>query len=322
MRKMQNAVKITGWIHSFGEANGRNMLEAKVSGPQSSNPGTEFISGTIQVAVDEAGLNVIPVHFTYVTSTYAKSGKENPNFKILQRIIAEGKCIVNHGKENAFKVSIDGAVALNDFYTDPTDDKTLVSTKLIEGSFINFVQELPQELDRNTFKTDMVITKVTRTEADPERNIDHDFVTVRGAVFNFRNEILPLDFTVTNEAGMAYFESLDPSYEPVFTKVWGNINCLTTVITKTEESAFGEAAVRTFERKTREWIITGANKETYEFGDEAVLTGSDLQTAMQNREIYLAEQRKRSLEYKASKSAPSPVATPAAPKAKVGEFNF
>lgn len=322
MRKTQNQVKVVGYIHSFGEANGRNNLEVKVSGPNSKNPGTEFIAGTIQVAVDEAGLNVIPVHFTYVTGTYATSGKSNPNFTTLKRIIEEGKCIVNVGKDNATKVAIDGAVALNDFYTDPDDEKTLVSSKVIEGSFVNIVNELPAEDERHTFRTDMVITAITHIDADEEKKIAKDYTTVRGAVFNFRNEVLPMEFTVTNEAGMAYFESLDPTYSPIFTKVWGKINCLTTVVTTTEESAFGEAAVRTYERKTREWVITGTSKEAYEFGEEGVLTVEELKKAMGDREVYLAEQRKRSKEYKENKGTPAATVTPAAPIAKVGGFNF
>lgn len=321
MRKTQNQIKVAGYIHSFGEANGRNMLEVKVSGPNSKNPGTEFIAGTIQVAVDEEGLNVIPVHFTYVTATYATSGKSNSNFSLLKRIIEENKCIVNVGKENATKVSIDGSVALNDFYTDPDDEKTLVSTKVIEGSFVNIINELPPEDERHTFRCDMVITKVTRVEADEEKNTN-EHVNVRGATFNFRNEILPMEFIVNNAQGMNYFEKLDVEIEPVFTKVWGKINCMTSVVTTTEESAFGEAAVRTYERKTREWVITGTSKEPYEFGEEGVLTGDELKTAMQNRQVLLAENRKRSKEFKDNKGTTTPAAAPTAPVAKVGGFNF
>ena len=169
----------------------------------------------------------------------------------------------------------------------------------------------------------MVITKITRVEADEEKKIKNDYVTVRGATFNFRNEVLPMEFTVTNEQGMKYFESLDTDVEPIFTKVWGKINCMTSVVTQTEESAFGEAAVRTYERKTREWVITGTAKEAYEFGEEGVLTRDELTTAMQNRQVTLADNRKRSKEYKDNKGATT--ATPAAPTtpmAKVGGFNF
>lgn len=322
MKKTQNQIKIAGYIHSFGEANGRNMLEVKVSGPNSKNPGTEFIAGTIQVAVDEAGLNVIPVHFTYVTATYATSGKTNTNFSTLKKLIEENKCIVNVGKENATKISIDGAIALNDFYTDPDDEKTLVSTKVVEGSFVNIINELPEEDERHTFRCDMVITRVTHVDANEEKKTS-DHTLVRGAAFNFRNELLPLDFTVTNAQGMNYFESLGVEDEPVFTKVWGKINCMTSVVTTTEESAFGEAAVRSYEKKTREWVITGTAKEAYDFGAEDVLTEDELKAGMQNRQILLAETRKKSKEYKENKgtTTAAPAAAPA-PMAKVGGFNF
>ena len=323
MRQTENTVKIVGYLHSFGEANGRNVLEKKVSGPNSKAPGTEFIGGTVQIAVDEAGLNIIPVHFSYVTSTYAKSGKSNPNFSALQKLITDNKCIVNVGKENAAKVAIDGAIALNDFYTDPEDEKTLVSAKMIEGSFVNIINELPKEEDRHTFKTDMVITKVTHVDADEEKKIEKDFVTIRGAVFNFRNEVLPVEFNVTNEIGMKHFESLGVEDEPVFTKVWGTINCMTTVVTTTEESAFGEASVRSYERKVREWIVTGTAKEAYAFGEEGVLTVEELQKAMGDRQVTLAENRKRAIEFRINKNAPAAApATPAQPMAKVGGFTF
>ena len=98
MRKNLNTMSISGYLHSFGE-NGRNNLEVKVSGEKSKNPGTEFISGVIQIAVDEAGLNVVPVHFTYVTATYGSSGKNNPNFATLKKLISDGKTWVTDGKE-------------------------------------------------------------------------------------------------------------------------------------------------------------------------------------------------------------------------------
>ena len=71
---------------------------------------------------------------------------------------------------------------------------------------------------------DMVITRVTRVEADPERGIEEDYVKLGGAVFNFRNDLLPVEFLVRNETGMNYFESLEASStNPVYTKLWGRI---------------------------------------------------------------------------------------------------
>lgn len=319
MRKNLNSVKICGRIHSFGE-NGRNMLEKKVSGERSKNPGTEFISGIINVATDEAGLNVVPVRFTYVTGTYGSSGKVNNNFATLAHIIENGKTWVDAGKDGATKVQIDGSLDLNEFYVNENGADRLVSAKINSGSFISIVNELPEEAERATFKTDMLITRVNHVEADEEKHIDEDYAVLGGAIFDFRNAIKPLEFIVRNPQGMSYFEGLGVEDEPVYTKVWGRINCSTSKNTVTEESAFGEASVRTFEKKVREWIVTGCSQSGYAYGDEEVLTAEDIQKAMQDREIYLADIKKRAEEFKAGSAAPAPA--PAAPKAKVGGFNF
>ena len=174
----------------------------------------------------------------------------------------------------------------------------------------------------------MLITNVTRVEADPEKNIDKDYVVVKGAIFNFRNALLPVDFIVRNDEGMGYFEDLNASQnEPVFTKVWGRINCGSIANEVKEETAFGEEAVRTFERKIREWIITGTSKVPYDFGDETVLTVAEVQKAMQDRELMLADTKKRSEEYRAQRDGgSSPVAKPSTTTTTVtaakGTFNF
>ena len=102
---------------------------------------------------------------------------------------------------------------------------------------------------------------------------------------------------------MEYFEDLGASQnEPVFTKVWGKITCNSIVNEVKEETAFGEEAVRTFERKIKEWLITGTSKVPYEFGEEGVLTVEELKKAAQDREVRLAEIKKRRDEYAASRT--------------------
>ena len=297
MRKAINTERIEGRIYQH------NLTIKTVQNQTSANYGKEFISGNLEVAVDEAGLNVIPVHFTYVTEQ-TSSGKTNATFTNLKRIIDEDNTWVKVGKDNALKVRIDTALALNDFYT---QDGNLVSVKTNEGGFVSFVNgDLCPENERNTFAADMVITKVDRVEANPEKNINEDYVTVRGAIFNFRNDLLPVDFTVRHKDGMKYFEDLGASNaEPIYTKIWGKIMCMTSISEVKEDSAFGESSVRTYERKEKEWTITGTAKVTYDFGDEKVLTADELKKAMQNRETMLAETKARSDEYRASKAATS-----------------
>lgn len=318
MRKATNSERIEGRVYQH------SLTVKTVQNQTSPNFGKEFIAGDIEIAVDEAGLNVIPVHFTYVTPT-TSSGAENRTFSVLKKIIDGGKTWITNGKDEALKVRIDTAIALNDFYT---QDGTLVSTKKNEGGFVSIINgELAPENERNTFTVDMLITAVNRIEKNEEKNINEDFVTVRGAIFNFRNELLPLDFLVRNADGMKYFEDLGVTgAEPLYTKVWGRINCGTILNEVKEDSAFGESAVRTYERKIREWVITGTAKVPYEFGDENVLTADEVTKAQQDREVMLAETKKRSEEYRASKStadnAFGTTATAPTPSTKAGTFSF
>lgn len=315
MRKIVNREHIEGILF-------QHDLELKVTGETSKNPGTQYIAGNIEIAVDEEGLNVIPVHFTYVTEV-TNSGKKSPTFTVLKRIIDEDKATVSVGKDEAFKLRVDTALSLNDFYT---QDNQLVSAKVNEGGFVSIVNSLCDEKERNTWEADMVITGCNIIDADPEKNINEDYMQVKGAIFNFRNEVLPVDFILRNKDGFKHFENMDASgANPTFTKVWGRINCLTKTTTVEEETAFGEAAVRTYERKVKEWEITGTPKViSYDFGGED-LTAEELTKAMQDREIKLADVKKRTEEYRAQRNAgtAAPVAQAIGPKpAKTGTFNF
>ncbi len=312
MKKMINTETIIGRIYQH------NLVKKTVQNQSSPNFGKEFISGNLEIAVDEEGLVVIPVHFTYVVEIN-KSGNKNATYANLDKIINENNTWVLKGKEEASKVRIDTALSVNDFYT---QDDRLVSTKVNEGGFVTFISDLGAENERNTFTTDILITNVTRVEADPEKNIDKDYAIVKGAVFNFRNDLLPVDFIVRNPEGMDYFEDLGASQsEPILTKVWGRINCRTLTNEKKEETAFGEESVRTFERKVKEWVITGGAKVPYDMDDETVITKAEITKAAQDRELKLADIKKNRDEYQAQKAATPATNTTVVTAAK-GTFNF
>ena len=310
-------------VHLEGRIFSHDLQIKTVQNADSTNFGKEFIAGNIEIAVDEEGMNVIPVHFTYVTET-TKSGAKSPTYTALKKIIDENRTWASQGKDKAQKIQVNSALALNDFYN--ANDE-LVSAKVNEGGFVTLLldtAELRPEKERNTFNTDIVITSVKRVEKDEEKNIPEDYDVVRGAIFNFRNEILPLEYTIKLATGMKYFEDKAPSASaPLFTRVWGNINSKTKTVTQTQESAFGEAAVTTYTRKEKEWLITGALNEAYDFGDEAVLTADELKKAMQDREIHLADIKKRADEYKAQKASatPGPIVNGGA-VTQSGTFNF
>ena len=317
MKKCINKVTIEGYLYQH------SLAVKTVQNQASENFGKEFINGTIDIATDEAGLNIVPVRFTYVTPTTAK-GAVNRTYNVLKSIIDGAPTWLENGKDAALKVKCDTAFALNDFYA---QDGSLVSQTVQEGGFISIVNELGPEEARNTFTVDFLITTVSHVEADEEKNITEDYCTVRGAAFNFRNALLPMTFFVRNPQGMNYFESLDvTNKEPVFIKVWGKIINKATLVKKVEESAFGEASVTSYEKKIKEWVITGVAKEMYDYGDENILTAEEVTKAMQDRQVYLADVKKQQDDYKANKAAggfPASNAAPSvAPKASTTAFNF
>ena len=255
------------------------------------------------ITTDENGLNVITIHYSYVTPTYAKSGQTNNTYIALKKIIDNpDKTWINGGRDNAFKVQCTGtSIGVNDFIA---ADGSKVAALRNENGFCSIVAELGPEDERNTFSTDMLITKVTHVDANPEKNIAEDFTTVSGAIFGYGPTLLPVSFVVRNTLGMNYFEGLEASpSNPVFTKVWGRINCMTIKTERKEESAFGEAAVQTYERKSREYVITGTAKVPYDFGDEEVLTVADVNKMTQDRQVMLAEVEKRHNERQLNKVA-------------------
>ena len=310
MRNVINRTHISGFIYEHD-------LEVKVSGPQSKNPGTEFISGTLSVATDNDCINIVPVHFTYVTATTSKN-TPNATYTTLKGIIDETyKTIMKDGKENATAVRIDSAIALNEFYTDRNGTEELVSAKRNEGGFVHVISPSELEVDekqRNTFVCDMLITNATRVEGDPEKNTT-DKVILKGAIFDFRKSLLPVEFSVVSENGMNYFESMDINQKnPLFTQVKGNQISETIITTKTEESAFGEPSVREVRNTRKDFVVDWAMKVPYEFGEEDTLTVAELNELIANREVALAAIKQRRDEYKASKNA--------APTIAVGGFNF
>lgn len=316
MRKNINTVTITGRIFEH------DLAIKTVQNQSSANFGKEFINGTIHIAVDDEGLNVIPVSYTYVTAT-TKAGKENATYNVLKKIIDSDKTWVKVGKDEAMIIKAEPALALNDFYG---RDGNLVSAKRAEGGFVTEVSAMPpaDSGKLNDFTVDMVITGVRRIEADPEKNINEDYAIVKGAAFNFRNDLLPIELTLRDPQGIDFLEGMDiSSKQPFYTKVWGKINCTTIKTQQIEESAWGAPKVTYTERKSREWLLTGLKGAGYEFGDEDVLTVDELIKAQQDREVHLADVKKKADEYAAQK-ATTTVATKSGFGATIpaGQFNF
>lgn len=295
--KMINNVNLEGWVYD-------HKLTKKVSGATSKNPGTEFINGTIDIVTDDAGLNVVTIHYSYVTAV-TKQGKSNSTYVALNSIIENEKTVIKVGKENATKVRANTSIGLNEFYSNRSGEEVLVSAKRNEGGFIHIITDALEEDEnkRNAWEADTVITKVREVEADPERKLAAK-VIISGYVFDFRNALLPVDFVAYKQSAQDYFLSLEASEKnPTFIKLKGSQISQTVVRTVTEESAFGdEPDIKEFKNTVREFVVTRATPP-YEWDSEDTITVQEMKEALANREITKAEIKKRQDDYQASRAA-------------------
>lgn len=278
----ENAVDVRGWVFNHN-------LAKKVS-----KKGVEYIGGSINVATDKDAVNVVPVNFMYVTPTW-KNGKPNTTYNFLEQIINENNTYELNG-DRATKVRIDGDIECNDFVT---REGEMASPKRVRGSFAH-----PETGDIATvgcakFKADMLIEGYQEVEVENGDN----YGRIRGYVFNFKKDFLPVELTIRTAAGMGYFEKAEISVsEPMLTKVWGNIVC-TTIEKRTEtENAFGAPTVNITTRTLRAWDIEGASVDPMEFGDESTMTAEDVTKGKADREQYLAEVRANHDEFQKNKA--------------------
>jgi len=208
---------------------------------------------------------------------------------------------------------------LNEFYSNRSGKEELVSVRRNEGGFVHVIQNLAaDEKTRNTFEVDMIITGARRVEANEDRNTP-ERVFVKGFVFDFRNAFLPVEFAALNPGAMDYFEGLEASQKnPVFTKVWGQQVSQVTIVRTIEESAFGEQKVTETPYTNREFVITGASSEPYVWDDEGTITQAEYEQGLADRELAVAEIKRRQDEYNASRAQTQAPTATAAPSG----FNF
>ena len=286
-----NEVLIEGYVYNA-------KLFSGVTGPDTKRPNTEYISGTVNMVVDEEGINIVPVRFNFVTKTWA-SGAANSAWDILQDIMNKDCTWEKNGKDNALRLRLSCSVGVNDFMG---RDGNMVETKVINCSFAHVADQRFNE-KRNDFKVDMLIAATALQEVED----GDDYMNVRGYTFNYRGDLIPITLTMRNPAGIKYLESQDiNNSNPMLTQVWGKIISTTRTIQKEIESAFGGPTVETTTQTLRAWDIVGCIPEPYEFDDETTITRAELKEKLQEREIQKADAKKRQEERQQKNSSGFP----------------
>ena len=318
MKNKMNREILEGRLYDF------DLKKKTVKNENSKYYGQEFWSGTLHIATDEAGLNVIPVHYTFVLPTFG-NGKVDSRFSAFEKITAENKAWIKEGvgKENAEKIRLTPSGDLNDFYM--VNEERMVSAQRNEGGFITFIKELsPEGTSRNKFTYDMIINEVTVIE--PKEGTDDVLhAKIHGAIFNFKEAILPWDLIAYNPKAIDYFEELGVSKaEPIYTQVWGSIKNTTIKVEKEVENAWGEPMIEYSETTRREWVIEGSKPQLYDLTDEDRV---ELQKKTADRNVHLEEVKSAAIAYansqkNAIQSTPTPN-TMAGPLSNIpmGDFN-
>ena len=135
MRSNENKTHIEGRVYQH------SLAVKTVQNQQSKNFGKPYINGSIEIATDEQGLNVIPVRFNYVAEL-TNAGTTNKTYTALMNIIQNGKTVLEDGFDNATKVVVNSAIAVNDFVA---ADGTMVSQMVNQGGFLTVVSKLQDE---------------------------------------------------------------------------------------------------------------------------------------------------------------------------------
>lgn len=278
-------------MRNFAQANRSEYNNVSVDGllfdhnlsKQTSRNGVDYIRGEVEIATDSDCVNTVKVHFTYVPAT-TKSGKKSMTYDNLEKVInGEFVSVKKSGVVSATFLRVSGQIEKNDFVS--SQSKEIVEATRISGSFVN---EGARDNGHATFVADMLITNYSERDS----NFDNDtYGVIKGFIFNYRNEFLPVQFNVPSDnGGMEYFASQDISNNnPLLISVGGNIT--TTVKAVESETAFG---VRSSSRNLHSWDITSAGNPYVEpgsFDDNPIMTFDDIKEGIAKRAEHLAEVR-------------------------------
>lgn len=303
----ENAVHVEGYVYDIN-------LNLRTSGPNSKNPNTPFINGSIDIATDDSCLNIVTVSFAYVTEFFSKSGKENQSYKLLSGLVANDRSVKSVGIANAMKVRVDGSIGVVDYLN---REGKMSHFQEAQGSFIHEINgELPaDEAARNQFSADTILTEVGFNEAET-------VYSLKGFVLNFRNDLIPVTFTLNNPKGQQAFDKIGISPEsPMMVSLWGSIinTTIAAEVTAEEEDFddWGVAKVETTTTTLRTWQVVGA-KTSAAVPVEDRIEEDDFRKMLTARKERVASEQQRQEEYRASKNAPA--ATSKATVSKGYEF--
>lgn len=294
--KFLNKTTVSGYIFNLEGSSDWDKLQKRTTGENSKNPGQDYISGVISIATDDEALNVVQVHFSFVTPEWGKSGKKNQNYDFLLDLIERQDNgtlkTFETSKTDAEKITVTGDLSLNEFI-DKEDN--FVAVKQIRGTFVGNMSA--RDTMGAFFDLEALISNASMREVED----GDDYMNISGYAFNFRNELLPIQLTVRIPGGVKFFENADiSSKNPFLGKISGQVvsNIITIAKDESDLDGFGEAKPTT--RSIRAWDVSSARR-TLEFDDDGDLNLAEMKKLVADRADHEAEVRKQIEDRKAAR---------------------
>lgn len=284
MKKMINTVTVGGKLYAVN-------LQERVS-----KKNVRYIGGDISIATNPEMSNIIKVTYIYVPET-------QKNFSAFKKFVDGAyETVEADGAEKAANIIVSGAaIALNEFIN---RDGELVSVKRYEGGIPTVLSSHVETEYINRFDVDMLITNARTVEAASES--ESDKVIIKGACFNFRNELLPMEFVVKDEKGIGCIADFNISNSnPLFIKVIGTQISQVYEQTTEEPTMFGEPVIKTVRRNVKEFLVTNFATEPYAWDEEGSLLASEVSEKSAERELKLATLKQNHETYAANKANPT-----------------
>ena len=259
-----------------------------------------FISGDLVVRVGESDIKV---------NFFAKELKKDGGFNKIHKSLIGVMTYPSIASDGVgVKVSITGgSISVNDFYTDELEH---ISYSELKSNFVK--KSTKNYKEENIFEFEGLVRRVY-DEVKEDAETGRLAIEVVGV--NYAESALPVIFVVEKESAINYIRAY---YAPGKTvKVNGNIVFSTEKVSKTEESAFGDAIIKEYDKVTKDFVIT-AGTQPY---DENEYTAEDAKTIMENRNIMLEGKKADKVKKLAGNSTPKASAGKASTPKK-GDFPF
>lgn len=269
MKESLNQIDITGIV---SEINIRDIDKGD----------KKYVAGEVVVRVEEKGeVSEIPVGF--ISADKKKDGTANQNYARLQQL-KDFNSIASAGIEEATRVQIRGAKFTENLFMPQNGQEVLSSTKINSNFFtkINATNYRPEAKFR-------IIGKIIQM-SEEQKNVDGELedtgrLIVRAAIVAYGDKVEVMKFIVENPDSINYIKINWKEGDTV--QMGGRIRYTQETVEQEEDVGFGEADVRTYTRRTREFLIERGSAEALD--EENSYSDADIKAGLAKRKALMEE---------------------------------